>query len=159
MILYGAKMAFLEKQVFTTVIDSTPLVSIDLLVENSKGEVLLGYRNNRPAKGYWFVPGGRILKNETLKSAFERLTFAELGKKFDINQATLQGPYDHMYEDSVFGDSPSTHYVAIAYRLKVEDIQNLPSEQHSRYTWLHPSEIVERCDIHANTQAYFQIDK
>jgi colanic acid biosynthesis protein WcaH len=78
-LFYGAKMAFLEKQVFTTVIDSTPLVSIDLLVENTDGKVLLGYRNNRPAKGYWFVPGGRILKDESMDDAFKRLTLAELG--------------------------------------------------------------------------------
>jgi colanic acid biosynthesis protein WcaH len=152
-------MAFLEKSVFTKVIESTPLVSIDLLVENTEGKVLLGYRNNRPAKGYWFVPGGRILKNETLKSAFERLTLIELGEKFDINSALLQGPYDHMYNDSVFGDTPSTHYVAIAYRLKVDQIFDLPCEQHSRYKWLYPSEILQRSDIHDNTKAYFQIDK
>ena len=149
----------LDDKTFTTVLESTPLVSIDLLVEDSCGKFLLGERLNRPAKGFWFVPGGRILKNETLKSAFQRLTFAELGKKFDINDAILQGPYDHIYEDSVFGDSPSTHYVAIAYRLKVEEIKDLPCEQHASYTWLSPSEIVERCDIHANTKAYFQVDK
>ena len=60
-------MAFLNKQAFTEVIDRTPLVSIDLVVENEKGEILFGLRKNRPAKDYWFVPGGRILKNETLK--------------------------------------------------------------------------------------------
>ena len=150
---------YLDDKTFTTVLESTPLVSIDLLVEDSCGKFLLGERLNRPAKGFWFVPGGRILKNETLKSAFQRLTSAELGKKLDINDAILQGPYDHIYEDSVFGDSPSTHYVAIAYRLKVEEIKDLPCEQHASYTWLSPSEIVERCDIHANTKAYFQVDK
>jgi colanic acid biosynthesis protein WcaH len=148
---------YLDDKTFSTVLDCTPLVSIDLLVEDSSGKFLLGERLNRPAKGFWFVPGGRILKNETLKSAFERLTFAELGKKFVINQATLQGPYDHIYEDSVFGGSPSTHYVAIAYRLKVEDIKNLPCEQHSRYEWFNPSDIIERRDIHVNTKAYFSI--
>jgi len=55
-------MAFLEKSVFTTVIDSTPLVSIDLVIENTDGKILLGYRNNRPAKGYWFVPGEEFRK-------------------------------------------------------------------------------------------------
>ena len=56
-----------------------PLISIDLLVQNEHGEYLLGLRNNRPAQGYWFVPGGRVLKNETLDGAFKRLTFEELG--------------------------------------------------------------------------------
>lgn len=149
---------YLNDKTFTTVLESTPLVSIDLLVEDCSGKFLLGKRLNRPAKGFWFVPGGRILKNETLKSAFERLTFVELGKRFDITQAALQGPYDHIYEDSVFGDTPSTHYVAIAYRLKVEGIRDLPCEQHAGYEWLCPSEIIERCDIHANTKAYFLVE-
>ncbi|WP_338062250.1 NUDIX domain-containing protein [Vibrio variabilis] len=69
---------YLDKETFTTVIESTPLVSIDLLIENSKGQVLLGLRNNRPAQGFWFVPGGRILKNEKLDDAFMRLCQEEL---------------------------------------------------------------------------------
>jgi colanic acid biosynthesis protein WcaH len=72
-------LSFLNKQEFTEVIDRTPLVSIDLVVENEKGEKLFGLRTNRPAKDYWFVPGGRILKNEKLDDAFSRLTLNELG--------------------------------------------------------------------------------
>ena len=149
---------YLDDKTFSTVLNSTPLVSIDLLIENGNGEFLLGERLNRPAKGFWFVPGGRILKNETLKEAFARLTLAELGESFDINQASLQGPYDHIYNDSVFGDTPSTHYVAIAYRLKVKKLVNLPSEQHSSYRWFSPSEIKQSSDIHPNTKAYFVSD-
>jgi colanic acid biosynthesis protein WcaH len=49
---------FLEKDLFSTVIKSTPLVSIDLVVKNNRGQTLLGQRLNKPAKGFWFVPGG-----------------------------------------------------------------------------------------------------
>ena len=70
---------WLDVTTFETVVASTPLISIDLLVQNEHGEYLLGLRNNRPAQGYWFVPGGRVLKNETLDGAFKRLTFEELG--------------------------------------------------------------------------------
>ena len=97
-------MAFLEKSVFTTVIDSTPLVSIDLVIENTDGKILLGYRNNRPAKGYWFVPGGRIQKGESMDDAFQRLTLAEIGKVFQRENATFLGPYEHFYDDYVFGE-------------------------------------------------------
>ena len=44
----------LELEMFKAVIASTPLVSIDLIVMNSQGEILMGLRNNRPAQGYWF---------------------------------------------------------------------------------------------------------
>lgn len=42
---------FLSQEAFATVVQSTPLISIDLIVENAQGEFLLGKRNNRPAQG------------------------------------------------------------------------------------------------------------
>ncbi|MEP1870522.1 MAG: NUDIX domain-containing protein, partial [Paraglaciecola sp.] len=95
---------FLDKETFSNVIESTPLVSIDLVVKNSIGQALLGKRLNRPAKDSWFVPGGRILKNESMAEAFKRLTHDELGQELVITQAELLGVYDHFYEDNVFGD-------------------------------------------------------
>ena len=49
-------MMFLRQEDFATVVRSTPLVSLDFIVENSRGEFLLGKRTNRPAQGYLFVP-------------------------------------------------------------------------------------------------------
>ena len=69
----------LSRDAFQNVIRSTPLVSIDLVVRDPQGYVLLGKRVNRPAQGYWFVPGGRIEKNESVQDAFMRLLRGELG--------------------------------------------------------------------------------
>ena len=148
---------FLSDKTFSTVLDSTPLVSIDLVVQNPQGQVLLGERKNRPAQGYWFVPGGRILKNESLEAAFKRLTQDELGQAFSITEARLQGPFDHFYTDSVFGDSPSTHYVAIAYRLNVHSLANLPQEQHSHYQWFDVDHLLNNERVHQHTKAYFTL--
>ena len=57
---------------FHSVVRLAPLVSIDLIIRNARGEVLLGLRNNEPAKGFYFVPGGIILKQERLREAFTR---------------------------------------------------------------------------------------
>ena len=59
----------LSLDTFKTVIKSSPLVSIDLIVRNEQGQVLLGKRTNRPAQGFWFVVGGRVLKDESLEHA------------------------------------------------------------------------------------------
>ena len=99
---------WLDRDTFKTIIDTTPLVSIDLLVRNAQGQILVGIRVNRPAQGYWFVPGGRILKNERLAEAFSRLTEAELGLKLDIKHARYLGLYEHLYDDSIFTDGPIT---------------------------------------------------
>ena len=89
-------MAFLSESTFQTIIGATPLVSIDLIVKNTQGEVLLGYRTNRPAQGYWFVPGGRVQKNERLDKAFLRLTKAELGVSIPRSAATFMGVFEHL---------------------------------------------------------------
>jgi colanic acid biosynthesis protein WcaH len=104
---------FLDNNTFATVIDSTPLISIDLVVKNQQGQALLGLRTNRPAQGYWFVPGGRIQKNESMQTAFTRLCQNELGMDFSIDQARFIGPFQHFYDDSVFGKHISTHYVVL----------------------------------------------
>ncbi|MCY1296409.1 GDP-mannose mannosyl hydrolase [compost metagenome] len=147
---------FLDQATFRTVVSATPLVSIDLLVQNSDGEILLGQRLNRPAQGYWFVPGGRILKNETLDAAFERLTQLELGACFSRKVATLIGVYEHFYEDSVFGDDPDTHYVVLGYHLRLPaDVQLiLPRIQHGHFRWCSLAEMRSNDAVHENTRAY-----
>jgi len=54
---------WLSVEQFKIAVDSLPLVSIDLYVLCEK-QILLGKRNNRPAKNWWFTPGGRVKKNE-----------------------------------------------------------------------------------------------
>lgn len=149
---------FLDQQTFSTVIKSSPLVSIDLVVINQHGQALLGQRLNRPAKGFWFVPGGRILKNESLASAFKRLTHDELGTEFAIEQATLQGPYDHFYNDNVFGEEFSTHYVAISFVIKLtQPLSNLPMDvQHNGYKWFAINELLSDTAVHKHTKWYFE---
>ena len=39
------------------------------LIYNGNKEVLPGWRNNLPARNYWFVPGGRIYKDESIRNA------------------------------------------------------------------------------------------
>jgi hypothetical protein len=64
---------------FLEVVRNAPLVSIDLIVRDHDGRILVGRRVNQPAKGTWFVPGGSIRKGETLARALARISDAELG--------------------------------------------------------------------------------
>jgi colanic acid biosynthesis protein WcaH len=62
----------LDDQIFKTVVDSAPLVSIDILLKKDN-KVLLGRRVNKPAQGYFFSTGGRVEKNETINNAMIRI--------------------------------------------------------------------------------------
>jgi len=127
------------------------------VVKNNRGQTLLGQRLNRPAKRFWFVPGGRILKDEALATAFKRLTTDELGEEFSVEQASLLGPYDHFYDDNVFGDEFTTHYEAIAYVLVIDhELTHLPmGVQHGQYQWFDIATLAGNNDVHINTKNYY----
>jgi colanic acid biosynthesis protein WcaH len=143
---------------FKTVIASTPLISIDLVVKNSEGQILLGKRTNRPAKNYWFVPGGRVLKDESLDVAFSRLLKAELSS--DKREVKFLGVYQHFYDDNATDENFSTHYIVLAYELFFnESIIKLPTEQHNEYRWFNQSELLNHDAVHKHTKWYFQEGK
>lgn len=146
----------LDIDTFKTVVASTPLVSIDLIVRNPANQVLLGYRTNRPAQGYWFVPGGRICKDETFDEAFKRLTAVELGKEITIGRAKFLGPFQHLYRDNFSGMAFSTHYVVLGYELRIDlDLSSLPQEQHNNFNWWNVDDLLQSEEVHRNTKAYF----
>jgi colanic acid biosynthesis protein WcaH len=59
----------LSEEQFQQLLRDAVLVSLDLLIVNERQEVLLGKRRNPPARGYWFVPGGRIYKGDSSEKA------------------------------------------------------------------------------------------
>ncbi len=146
----------LDTEVFKTVVASTPLISMDLIVQNDAGQVLLGYRNNRPAQGFWFVPGGRILKDESFEVAFERLSEIELGERYTLSQAAFRGPYEHLYPDNFSDAAFTTHYVVLGYKISWNGkLSDLPSEQHCDYRWWSIEDLLGSSQVHDNTKAYF----
>ncbi|MGA7507542.1 MAG: GDP-mannose mannosyl hydrolase [Erwinia billingiae] len=147
---------FLNDRDFATVVRSTPLVSIDFIVENQDGKYLVGYRTNCPAKGFWFVPGGRIRKDETFDEAFIRLTKLELGKEISLDDGLFNGVWQHFYDDNFDGQPYTTHYIVLSFQLQVDSSAlQLSKEQHSDYLWLTSDELLHREDVHSYTRAYF----
>jgi len=145
---------FLDRDDFLSVIKNAPLISIDLIVKNSKKEILLGKRVNEPAKGSWFVPGGRIFKNETLDEAFNRITREELGLDKKREKSKFYGIYEHFYENNVFGSDFGTHYVVLAHEFII-NVDIRLNDQHEEYRWFSLNEILNTRNIHKYTKNYF----
>jgi colanic acid biosynthesis protein WcaH len=143
---------------FRSVVRLAPLVSIDLIIRNARGEVLLGLRNNEPAKGFYFVPGGIILKQERLHEAFARILKRETKYDASLEDARLLGVYEHFYDANSFGDENfGTHYVVLAHELKLVDASALKSDaQHSKMRWWDERDLLASDRVHENTKAYFR---
>lgn len=141
---------------YLEVIARAPLVSIDLIVRNVEGRVLVGLRRNEPAAGTWFVPGGTIRKNEALDAAFARISHAELGFACARRDARFVGVFEHFYPNNFLRvPGIGTHYVVLAHALETTRLDPLPPEQHSDYRWMSELELREHPQVHAYTRAYF----
>ena len=140
------------------IIKATPLVSIDLIIRNPSEKVLLGKRVNRPAKDYWFVPGGRIIKNETIGHALKRISKKEVGLDLSTEAPSLLGAYDHIYEDNFLNlDGINTHYVVLAFAIQLQqEIGVRPDEQHSDLRWWEIDKLLKDPTVHHNTKVYFK---
>ena len=153
--LAGSRL--LPENVFEQVVANAPLVAIDLLVEDGKRHMLLGWRTNPPARNSWFVPGGRVRKDESLSAAFSRITEEELGQPFRLDQCVFVGIYQHFYTENFLGEQgASTHYLALAHRLWVGELPlRLPQTQHAQYRWEYPAAIAQDPLVHPYSRAYF----
>jgi colanic acid biosynthesis protein WcaH len=108
-----------------TIVRNVPIVSVDLVVESPAG-IVLGKRMNHPAKGEWFVPGGRVEKNERLSEAVDRVAAEELSATVELVERL--GVYEHFYEHSEVGETK--HYVAHGFHVRTDKTAFEPDTQH-----------------------------
>jgi colanic acid biosynthesis protein WcaH len=141
-----------------TVVRLAPLVAIDFVIRNPRHDVLLGLRNNEPAKGCYFVPGGIILKNERMADAFARILKRETNFGARLGDARLIGAYEHFYDANRFDDPAfGTHYVTLGYELKIGDTAMLRADvQHGELRWWAEADLMASDRVHDNTKAYFR---
>ena len=149
----------IEREKFLGLLDAMPLVAMDLVLVRGGTEVLLGLRNNRPAQGFWFVPGGRIRKNEPMRAALERVALDELGLHLtDLpNEPMHMGASQHFYPDSFAGEvGVSTHYVVMGnlVHLPAHTQLTVADAQHSALRWWGLEEAMSSTEVHGFTKDY-----
>ena len=109
-----------------------PIPCVDVIIV-SDGKFLLAKRKNKPGLGKWCLPGGRVLKNETLNQAVTRIVKKETNlKKFKI--AKIITASEFFSRTSAFG--PSTHTISSVFLVIIASHQALrPDSQSSELCW------------------------
>ena len=148
---------FLKKKLFLDIIDKTPLCSIDILI-NIKNKYVFGLRKNKPASGYYFVPGGRILKNEIYQLTIKRILKNELGLSIINPKFKIIGIYNHIYRDNVFNaKNINTHYFVCAIEIKLKnEIKLTKDSQHKKFILLTKVEALKHNKVHKLTKNYLK---
>ncbi|MXR50436.1 NUDIX domain-containing protein [Halovenus sp. WSH3] len=136
-------------EAWETIVRNVPIVSVDLIVRTESG-IVLGKRQNEPAKGEWFIPGGRVLKNETRTEAVHRIAKHELGVEVDVIESL--GAFEHIYDTAEIEGVESKHYLANGYVVDPKTEQFQPDDQHADFqVFTSPPE-----SLHPNVTAYIE---
>ena len=150
---------WLDRQELVELVRLGPLISIDLIPRGPDGRILTGLRNNEPARGSWFVPGGRINKGESLDRAFRRICRSELGLQIEREDSVFMGVFEHFYSSN-FAQTPDmgTHYVVLAHLIDLQDEHQIsPDDQHLEWRWFDLDELATEKTVHRNTKAYAKL--
>ena len=111
----------------------------------------MGKRENEPAKGEWFVPGGTVRKNEPRTEAVHRVATEELGEAVVVDDCL--GTYEHFYETADVDGVDSKHYLVNRYVVDVSSGEVDPDDQHDKFRVFRSAP--EPC--HEYVQAYVEI--
>src|SRR6516165_12721127 len=88
----------IPQELYNQILGNVPIACVDLSIV-ANGCVLLVKRKDPPARGQWWVPGGRVLKGEKMKETARRKAREEVGLDCHV------GPIIHTAE-TIFPDGP-----------------------------------------------------
>jgi colanic acid biosynthesis protein WcaH len=90
--------AFIDQELYDQILRHMPIACVDVAIVYN-GCVLLVRRDDAPARGQWWVPGGRVVKGETMRETARRKARQEVGLDCHV------GPIIHTAE-TIFPDGP-----------------------------------------------------
>jgi colanic acid biosynthesis protein WcaH len=126
---------YVPEDLFAEFTARMPQVCVEVVLDTEAG-ILLAKRTNKPAKGEWFWPGGRLYKGEKLESAAHRVAREELG--IDVAIEERLGVYAHFWETSAVAGEASRHTVNVVFRVTPgePEFEIVLDEQHEAYRFL-----------------------
>tara|TARA_Y100000310_G_C20536790_1_gene741259 strand:- start:396 stop:911 length:516 start_codon:yes stop_codon:yes gene_type:complete len=79
----------LPEELFYFISRSTPVINVDLLVQDLQGRTLLAWRNDRFAGEGWHIPGGILRFKDRILDRVQKVAILELGESVVINPAPI----------------------------------------------------------------------
>ncbi len=129
-------LGYLSKEFYRQAMENMPIICVDVFLLNTKtNRYLVVFRNNRPAKDVFFIPGGRLCKGETFFEAARRKCQQELG--INATPQVVLGVNNLIFPDSEWGTAGHTPSVLVfaTCEMEEEDSLKLDKMQHTIYRW------------------------
>lgn len=106
---------------YAKILKVLPILCVDIIIRNSRGEYLLVKRVNEPKKDKWWVIGGRVLKGESLEDAVVRKVREETS--LWVKNIRPIGYFELVNGVNPFGLSFGYHTVSVVFAVTIDDYQ------------------------------------
>ena len=118
-------------------IQKIPRVGIGVMIQNNKGEVLLGLRKGSHGEGEWSFPGGHLEFGETIFKTAKREIKEETD--LDINDFELISVADEMR----YIETDGKHYLNIGVKGKYQggEPKTMETEKCKEWKWFSLSDL------------------
>ena len=113
----------LGENLFLIVSSLVPIVNVDLLVYNDKGQFLLACRDDPYCGQGWHVPGGCVRFKETCEDRIKKVAQQELGISdivFDKEPVKVFEIINHGHRDIV-NQNERAHFITLVYKCYVPE--------------------------------------
>ncbi len=77
----------------------SPRLAVEILVINSKKELILLQRDTEPFRSYWHLPGGFLLKREHIMECVKRVAHDELKLEIEPSNFKFEGLFENISGD------------------------------------------------------------
>lgn len=127
---------FIPSESYKFILENMAIVCVDVAIYNHKHELLLIKRRNEPARGQFWLPGGRIYKGEVRRNAAIRKVHQECGIVVDFLVELFTS-------ETIFEDGPDgipVHSVNTVYFTMIKDTDIKLDSQASEFAWLSPAD-------------------
>ncbi|NDG52717.1 MAG: NUDIX domain-containing protein [Flavobacteriia bacterium] len=126
-------MTFIEEKNYIKIMQTIPVVCVDAIITNSKGQYLLVKRANEPLKGKFWMPGGRLHKGESSEQGILRKVKEELG--VDATIIKCLGHIEEYFDKVEQIKNCTFHAISIVYLLEVNSEDIKLDSQSEEWKW------------------------
>lgn len=120
----------LGKDLFVFISSLTPIVNVDLLVYNSKGQFILSRRNDAHCGIGWHVPGGCIRFKESIESRIRKVAESELNlTDFQFDKEPLK-VFEIICNEhrNIDNQDERAHFVTLVYKCYAPDSYHIDNK-------------------------------
>lgn len=128
----------LPDEVFYFISELTPLINVDLLIQDAAGRTLLTWRSDRFYGPGWHIPGGIIRFKETIQTRIQKVAQNELGA-----EVLVTGPARSIQEKMATGRNTRGHFISMLFPCQLLTQPTVPSAglepQAGQWAWFESS--------------------